>query len=433
MDYQSCIDYLYTKLPMFSRTGAAALKMDLSNTVALCNALNNPEQQFKTIHIAGTNGKGSVSHLVASILQEAGFKTGLYTSPHLVDFRERIKVNGEMIPRENVVQFTENIIPWIERIEPSFFEVTVAMAFNHFAKECVDVAVIETGLGGRLDSTNVILPEISIITNIGLDHVQLLGNTLELIAGEKAGIIKPSTPVVVGQTLHETSTVFQNMAQKMDAPLTFADKEWDSKGTVALGGNIAVELISKKGTEKRNYSSDLAGIYQVENIRTVITAIELLVKMGWDIDEAAISKGIGSAKKNTGLLGRWETISKKPYLILDVAHNKEGMEQVIRQIHASEFENLHFILGMSKDKDIDAVLDMLPKNASYAFTKADIPRALEAEVLAEIAAAKGIMGDCFENVNMAIEARMRIAGNKDLVLVCGSIFVVGEVDRSKWS
>jgi len=433
MDYQSCIDYLYTKLPMFSRTGAAALKMDLSNTIALCDALENPHHKFKTIHVAGTNGKGSVSHLMASILQEAGYKTGLYTSPHLKDFRERIRINGEMIPKENVVQFTKKISPLIEEIEPSFFEVTVAMAFDHFAQEGVEVAVIETGLGGRLDSTNIIHPDISIITNIGLDHVQLLGNTLELIAAEKAGIIKGKTPVVIGQTLPETAEVFKQKALEMQAPILFADMVWDATPLPSLSGTIFVELTSRLRKEKKQFSADLAGIYQAENIRTVVTSVDMLVNAGWKIDELAIAKGIADAKKNTGLQGRWETIRWNPYLILDVAHNTEGMRQVIQQITGSGFENLCFILGMSQDKEITAVLEMLPPKARYAFTRANIPRALEVEVLASKAAQAGLVGECFPNVNSAIETCLKTAGRNDLVIVCGSIFVVGEVDREKWS
>ncbi len=432
MDYQSCIDYLYTKLPMFSRTGAAALKMDLSNTISLCEALGNPQKKFKTIHVAGTNGKGSVSHLIASILQEAGYKTGLYTSPHLMDFRERIRINGNMISKENVVDFTEKISHLIEAIEPSFFEVTVAMAFNHFAEECVEVAVIETGLGGRLDSTNIINPEISIITNIGLDHVQLLGNTFKLIATEKAGIIKGKTPVVIGQTMPETAEVFKQKALEMQAPIVFSDALWEAIPLPSLSGTIAVELVNPLNREKKVYHSDLAGIYQSENIRTVVTAVEILVNTGWKIDALSIASGIAHAKKNTGLQGRWETIHKNPYLILDVAHNTEGMRQVIHQINASGFDNLYIVLGMSKDKDIGAVLEMLPLTAQYGYTKADIPRALEVETLSSMANAIGLNGECFGDVNTAIEHFSKKAGSNDLILVCGSVFVVGEVDRGRW-
>lgn len=418
---------------MFSRTGAAALKMDLSNTLALCAALGNPEQRFKTIHVAGTNGKGSVSHMLASIMQEAGLKTGLYTSPHLKDFRERIRINGEMIPAKKVIDFTENIKPLIEALEPSFFEVTVAMAFDHFADEAVDIAIIETGLGGRLDSTNIIHPEISIITNIGMDHVQLLGNTLGLIAAEKAGIIKANVPAVIGQRHIETAAVFETMASKLDAPIVFADAIWETAVESITPGNISIELTHIKDGSKRKFNADLSGIYQADNIRTVITALDRLIDNGWKIKEDEIKKGIANAKKNTGLQGRWEAIHTTPLLILDVAHNAEGMKQLIQQLNATAFEKLFIILGMSKDKDVESVIAQLPKQAMYGFTAANIPRALSTEDLERMATAAGLRGQSYQDVNMAIEQTLQTAGANDLVLVCGSVFVVGEVDREKWS
>jgi dihydrofolate synthase/folylpolyglutamate synthase len=433
MDYQSCIEYLYTKLPMFSRTGVAALKMDLSNTIALCAALGNPQHRFRTIHVAGTNGKGSVSHMLASIMQEAGFRTGLYTSPHLKDFRERIRINGEMIPTEEVVHFTENIKDLIEALEPSFFEVTVAMAFDHFVKENVEVAIIETGLGGRLDSTNIIQPEISIITNIGLDHVQLLGNTLGLIAAEKAGIIKAKIPAVIGQTHVETVAVFETMARQLDAPIVFADAIWETAAQSITPGNISIELTGIRDGSTRKFNADLAGIYQADNIRTVITAIDLLIERGWKVKEEDIAKGIAFAKKNTGLHGRWEVINTAPIVILDVAHNTEGIKQVVQQINASAFEKLFIILGMSKDKDVEAVITQLPKQAIYGFTQAQIPRALTTEELEKMASSASLKGQSYPDVNTAIEDTLKMAGPNDLVLVCGSVFVVGEVDRERWS
>ena len=433
MDYQSCIEYLYTKLPMFSRTGAVALKMDLSNTIALCAALGNPQHRFRTIHVAGTNGKGSVSHMLASIMQEAGLKTGLYTSPHLKDFRERIRINGEIIPTEEVVHFTENIKDLIEALEPSFFEVTVAMAFDHFAKENVEVAIIETGLGGRLDSTNIIQPEISIITNIGLDHVQLLGNTLGLIAAEKAGIIKAKTPAVIGQTHFETAAVFETMARQLDAPIVFADAIWETAAQSITPGNISIELTGIRDGSTRKFNADLAGIYQADNIRTVITAIDLLIERGWKVKEEDIAKGIAFAKKNTGLHGRWEVINTAPIVILDVAHNTEGIKQVVQQINATAFEKLFIILGMSKDKDVEAVITQLPKQAIYGFTQAQIPRALTKEELEKMASSASLNGQSYPDVNTAIEDTLKMAGPNDLVLVCGSVFVVGEVDRERWS
>lgn len=433
MDYQSCLEYLYSKLPMFSRTGAAALKMDLSNTVALCAALDNPQQHIKTIHVAGTNGKGSVSHMLASIMQEAGFKTGLYTSPHLKDFRERIRINGEMIPADKVIHFTEGIIGLIDELEPSFFEVTVAMAFDYFAKEGVDIAIIETGLGGRLDSTNIILPELSIITNIGFDHVQLLGNTLGLIASEKAGIIKSQVPVVIGQTHLETAPVFEKKAMQLSAPIVFADAIWQSSASSTGPGIISVALTKKKDGSTRTFSTDLSGLYQAENICTVITAIDLLIETGWPIKEEEIERGIANAKNNTGLHGRWELLNTCPNLILDVAHNTEGIRQVARQIEASAFEKLYIILGMSKDKDVEAVIALLPQKAIYGFTQANIPRALSTGELDRLATTAGLKGQSYPDVNTAIENVLNMASAKDLVLVCGSVFVVGEVDREKWA
>lgn len=433
MDYQSCIEYLYSKLPMFSRTGAAALKMDLSNTIALCSALGNPQQQCKTIHVAGTNGKGSVSHMLASIMQEAGYKTGLYTSPHLKDFRERIRINGEMIPTEKVIQFTKNIKLLIETLEPSFFEVTVAMAFDHFAKEGVEVAIIETGLGGRLDSTNIIQPVLSVITNIGLDHVQLLGNTLGLIAAEKAGIIKANVPAVIGQTHPETAPVFEKKASQLDAPIVFAETRWKTAAQSTGPGSILIELTDTNDGSKRKFNPDLGGVYQAENIRTVITAIDLLINSGWNIQEENIIKGIADAKKNTGLHGRWEAINTNPLLVLDVAHNTEGIKQVVQQINASSFERLFIILGMSKDKDVESVIAQLPKQAIYGFTQAQIPRALATKELNSMASAAGLSGQSYQDVNKAIEDCFNMAGTNDLVLVCGSVFIVGEVDRERWS
>lgn len=418
---------------MFSRTGAAALKMDLSNTIALCDSLGNPQERFKTIHVAGTNGKGSVSHMLASIMQASGFKTGLYTSPHLKDFRERIRINGEMIPADEVVRFTKKIKPLIEALEPSFFEVTVAMAFEHFSNEGVEIAIIETGLGGRLDSTNIIHPVLSIITNIGLDHVQLLGNTLGLIASEKAGIIKANVPAVIGQTHDETVEVFEKWARQKDAPIVFADAIWETAVESITPGNISIELTRVKDGSKKKFNADLSGIYQADNIRTVITALDLLIDNGWNIKEADIKTGIANAKKNTGLQGRWEAIHTNPLLILDVAHNAEGMKQLIQQLNATAFENLFIILGMSKDKDVESVIALLPQQAMYGFTAANIPRALSAEELERMATAAGLRGQSYADVNMAIEQTLKTAGANDLVLVCGSIFVVGEVDRKKWS
>jgi dihydrofolate synthase/folylpolyglutamate synthase len=433
MDYQDCIAYLYTKLPMFSRTGSAALKMDLSNTQRICEALGNPENSVKTIHIAGTNGKGSVSHMLASILQEQGYKTGLYTSPHLYDFRERIRINGTMIPEDRVIAFTQKMIPLIESIEPSFFEVTVGMAFDHFAREKVDFAIIETGLGGRLDSTNVITPLLSIITNIGFDHMSILGNTLSKIASEKAGIIKSGVPVVIGKKDPETAPVFVHQAEQKGAPLTFAEDLYKTVNYSYTPGCIQVILQENMTSSTKTYRSPLAGIYQSENIRTVISGINTLASQNILIKEDAIERGISAVIHNTGLHGRWEMVQRKPSIILDVAHNPAGIKALTEQLTLTPYKNLFIILGVSQDKDVDGILGLLPQNAYYGFTQANLPRALESNQLAEKAMAMGLKGRSYANVNLAMENFISMADDEDLIVVCGSIFIVGEVDRTRFN
>lgn len=418
---------------MFLKTGSASIKMDLANTYAICSFLGDPQNKFKTIHIAGTNGKGSVSHLLSSILQEAGYRTGLYTSPHLEDFRERIRINGEMIPEKEVIDFTEKINPLIEEIEPSFFEVTVGMAFDYFAKEKVDIAVIETGLGGRLDSTNVIYPELSIITNISYDHVQILGNTLEKIASEKAGIIKKETTVVIGKTQLETTPVFQEKALVMGANIIYADQEWSTKILEQNPSKLTIEITSLINQSQYNYNCPLAGSYQQENIRTVRTAVDQLNLMGWSLDEIAIKKGISNVIDNTSLHGRWETISSSPLIILDVAHNGDGMQKMIEQLNRFKFKNLYVVVGISADKDVNEVLSLLPKDANYAFTKANLPRAMEPGQLKKIAENHELKGDVYTNVNEALSAFKERTKEGDIIVVCGSIFVVGEVDRKRFA
>lgn len=418
---------------MFNKLGLAALKMDLSNTLAICSFLNNPELKFPMIHVAGTNGKGSVSHLLASILQEQGYKTGLYTSPHLEDFRERIKINGEMIPEQEVIDFTSQITPLIEEIGPSFFEVTVGMAFNFFAKEKVDIAIIETGLGGRLDSTNVILPLISVITNISFDHVQILGDTLEKIASEKAGIIKANTPVVIGKTQTETKSIFVNKAGSLNAPIKFADTIWTSSILSGSPIEIHIELSNQEHSKKYMYSCPLAGSYQQENIITVKTAIDQLKELNWNIEETAVQRGIKNVISNTGLHGRWETISSNPLIILDVAHNADGIKKMLEQLNRFTFKNLFIITGISADKNVDEVLSMLPQEAEYAFTKAQLPRAMDPGQLKIMAEKHQLKGEIFDNVNDALLSSKNKAGKDDLILVCGSIFVVGEVNRKLFS
>ena len=436
MNYQQTLDYLFTRLPMFSRIGAAAYKADLTNTIRLCNSLGNPQHTFKSIHVAGTNGKGSTSHMLAAILQTAGYKTGLYTSPHLKDFRERIKIDGEMIKEEFVIDFTEKIKPLIEEIEPSFFEITVAMAFEYFAQQKVDVALIETGLGGRLDSTNIIIPELSIITNIGWDHMNLLGDSLEKIAFEKAGIIKEGIPVVVGEVLPETETVFERTAKEKNAPLSIAshkrqvvDWNWENPARHGHSGGheLVAEVAEDHHTDHKKYHLDLPGIYQTKNLLTVLEACWQLQQLGWKLDDKIIHKGLQHTKRLTGLHGRWEIIHNSPQLVVDVAHNVEGIKELVQQIEMTEHNELHIILGMVKDKDVDNVLQFLPKNARYYFTKAQIPRALPEEELESKAKRMGLEGKSFSNIDFALLSAAQKAHKKDLIIVCGSVFLVGEV------
>ena len=429
-NYQQTIDYLFSRLPMFSRIGAAAYKSDLTNTLKLCEVLGNPQNKFKSVHIAGTNGKGSTSHILAAILQTSGYKTGLYTSPHLKDFRERIKINGEMVTEEFVIQFTEKIKPVIESIEPSFFEITVAMAFEWFALQKVDIAVIEVGLGGRLDSTNVILPILSVITNISYDHMNLLGNTLQEIANEKAGIIKYKIPVIVGQSAIETKDVFVNRSNELNAPIYFASEkkwvtDWQNKNH-----QLVITVADISTDERKQYSLDLTGIYQTKNILTVLTAIEKLIELGWKITDKDIANALIKVKKLNGLHGRWEVIHSTPLTIIDVGHNEDGIKEIVKQLEYYDDKKIHIVIGMVKDKDIDRVLSLLPKYVTYYFTKANIPRALPEHELKAKAALFNLSGNCYGDVNEALQKAVDHAGENDLILICGSVFVVGEVDKS---
>jgi dihydrofolate synthase/folylpolyglutamate synthase len=422
--YQETLDYLYAKLPMYNRIGAAAIKNNLDNTLAICSFLGNPEKKFPSIHIAGTNGKGSSSHMLASIFQAAGYKTGLYTSPHLYDFRERIKVNGQMCPETFVTSFTNKVKPIIEEIEPSFFEITVGMAFDYFEQEHCDIAIIETGLGGRLDSTNVIQPILSLITNIGWDHMALLGNTLPAIASEKAGIIKEKTPIVISEIITETQSVFENTAAKLHAPIYFAEDFLQFKSFTNHWTTAHFEY------DQISVDCDLPGKYQYKNIRGVLQCIHLLKDMGWRLEDAVVQKGLQQIKASTGLMGRWECIQESPKLFLDVAHNEHGMHALLEQLSTLEYNQLHIITGMVKDKDVDTVLGLLPKEAKFYFSNAHIPRAMPASEVAEKAKQLGIDGDIFDNVNKAIEAANKNAHPNDLIIVMGSIFLVAEVSRN---
>ncbi|WP_246073596.1 bifunctional folylpolyglutamate synthase/dihydrofolate synthase [Dinghuibacter silviterrae] len=416
---------------MYSRIGAAAYKGDLGNTIALCDILENPENRFKSIHIAGTNGKGSVSHMLAAILQCAGYRTGLYTSPHLHDFRERIKVDGKEITEDFVVDFVSHIQPHIDTIDPSFFEITVAMAFDYFANQEVDIAVIETGLGGRLDSTNVILPELSVITNIGYDHMHILGDTLEKIAAEKAGIIKRDIPVVIGEFREVTGPLFVRKAREKHAPIMFADRERSATNWSFEGQDMKIEVTIRHTDIKDYYTLDLAGLYQTKNLLTVLQAVQQLREKGWNIKDSALREGLAKTRALTGLHGRWERLHQHPTVIADVAHNEDGIRELIRQIEVTTFHQLHIVIGMVKDKDIRSVLHLLPQDAHYYFTQADIPRALPKEDLWAAAEDAGLQGKAYEDVNTALQEALGHAHKDDLILVCGSVFVVGEIDRGR--
>lgn len=426
MDYQQTLDYLYHHLPMFSRIGDKAIKKDLANTIELCHFLGDPQHKFKAIHIAGTNGKGSVAHMLASILQEAGYKTGLYTSPHLIDFRERIRVNGKPCTEKFVTQFTEKVKPMIETIQPSFFEITVAMAFDYFAKKKVDIAVIETGLGGRLDSTNVIRPLLSVITNISYDHQAILGNTLPEIAREKAGIIKHFVPALIGRRSAETDTVFSAYAETMQAPLAFAEDLVQELHAVKTERFLIVD--AQVNGEPVNICCDLQALYQEENVRTVLAAIALIRKYNlFPLKEKAVQVGFSRVRKNTHLLGRWQVLETHPKVVADVAHNEDGWRKMLAQLATESYHQLHIVFGAVKDKDINTILDLLPLSAHYYFTEPPLPRKLDARELKEMAAAKGLNGLVCPHPKDALGVAKSKAGEQDLILVTGSFFVVAEV------
>ena len=427
MTYQQTLAFLYSKLPMFTRIGAIALKNDLNNTIALCDALDQPQNKFKTIHIAGTNGKGSTSHMLAAILQQAGYKTGLYTSPHLKDFRERIRINGKMVPKSFVTNFVKAQKMQIQEIEPSFFEVTVAMAFDFFAKEKVDIAVIEVGLGGRLDSTNIITPLLSVITNISLDHTQILGNTLPEIAREKAGIIKKNIPIVIGEQQLEVEKVFIEKAKLEGAPLYFADKGLKVTHSRALNTHLVIDIERAQNTIYKNLKLDLTGNYQQKNILTVFEAVHQLKKIGYNISDEALFAALRNTKKITGLQGRWQTLSKMPLVICDTGHNIAGIAEVLKNIAITPHQNLHFVIGMVKDKDINGVLAILPKSATYYFCEPNIERALSTADLFTQANSHNLRGKIYKNVTEALAMAKKSAHVDDLIFIGGSTFVVAEI------
>ncbi|MBV7531527.1 bifunctional folylpolyglutamate synthase/dihydrofolate synthase [Chitinophaga sp. sic0106] len=413
---------------MFSRVGASAIKKDLDNTLALLEIIDNPQHKFKSIHVAGTNGKGSSSHMLAAIFQQAGYKTGLYTSPHLLDFRERIRINGQMVSEDFVVSFTEQMKSHIAEIQPSFFELTVAMAFEHFAQEQVDIAIIEVGLGGRLDSTNVITPELSLITNISYDHQHLLGDTLAQIAGEKAGIIKHDVPVVISERQAETKDVFIAKAAETGAPIYFADEEWmgAANGTNITNTHLELTLLHIRQQQTHHYQLDLSGQYQEKNVMGVLSATHQLIARGWKITEADIATALSHVKKLTGLRGRWEVVNHHPLTVLDVGHNEAGITEIVQQLHHVTYTALHVVTGFVKDKEVEKVLPLFPKTAKYYFCKAQIPRALDEVSLAEMAARNGLQGQAYPTVQHALQAAKQHAQPDDMILVCGSFFIVSE-------
>lgn len=404
MTYQDTVNWMFSQLPMYQRQGKSAYKADLKNTLLLAEHLKNPQHQLKTIHVAGTNGKGSTSHMLASVLQEAGYRVGLFTSPHLKDFRERIRINGVVVSKTFVREFIKQNKAFLESQHLSFFEMTSGMAFAYFASEKVDIAVIEVGLGGRLDSTNIITPEVSVITNIGFDHTQFLGHTLEAIAFEKGGIIKPGVPVVIGETQNETKQVFQELAKKNHSDIYFAD-------------TLIHEVLP----------SDLKGSYQQKNIKTVLQALEVLKQKYYEISIEQIKKGLLQVVKNTGLQGRWQVLQEQPKIICDTAHNKEGLNYVVKQLAETSFNCLHIVFGVVNDKDLSSILDILPKKATYYFCKPDVPRGMDVNLLEAAFLAEGFQGTSYQGVNEALSAAKKQASEKDLIYVGGSTFVVAEI------
>ncbi|MDA8571959.1 bifunctional folylpolyglutamate synthase/dihydrofolate synthase [Flavobacteriaceae bacterium] len=404
MNYKATTSWMFSRLPMYQQQGGAAYKKDLSRTLKLAAQLNHPERKFKAVHVGGTNGKGSTAHMIAAVLQESGYKVGLYTSPHLKDFRERIRVNGALVSEQFVVEFIAHHKSFLEQYQLSFFEMTVGMAFSYFEKEKVDIAVVEVGLGGRLDSTNIIAPEVSVITNIGLDHTQFLGDTLQEIAKEKAGIIKKNTPIVIGETQEEIQSIFRQKANTLNAEIYFAD--------------VSVH---------RTCASSLQGSYQQKNIKTTLQTLKLLQGRGYKISEEHIQKGLLNVQKNTGLRGRWELLSETPKIICDTAHNKEGLSLVLNQLQNQSYKSLHIVLGMVRDKSVERLLSLFPINATYYFCKPGIPRGLDTEELAQIFISKGYFGQRYSSVDEALVAAKQAASLEDIIFVGGSTFVVAEV------
>ncbi len=429
MNYQETTSYLFEALPMFHRIGPAAYKANLDNTYALMKLLNNPHQKIKCIHIAGTNGKGSTSNMLASILQEAGYKTGLYTSPHLKDFRERVRVNGEMANENWIADFVTHYKNDFDKIQPSFFEMTTAMAFAYFDAMQTDINIIETGLGGRLDSTNVINPIVSIITNIGYDHMNLLGDTLPKIAGEKAGIIKHNTPVIISECQSDIATIFEKKASELNAPILFADQQWEIHHEIksVFDESMHVSAINHQTKSTITFNCQLTGPYQIKNIAGVLACIEKLNKHDYSISNLNIHDGMQNIKRNTGFKGRWYKLQENPLVMCDTAHNKDGLQQVLPLIRNYSNGNVRIVLGMVDDKDIASVLPLFPTNAQYYFCKADIPRGLDANILKEKANAFHLNGNAYTSVQDALNNAIKDSSPNDLIFVGGSTFTVAEI------
>lgn len=428
LDYESAVKFMFEQLPMFSKTGADALNPKLDKIIKLCAEMGNPERQFKSIHIAGTNGKGSTSHILAACLQEAGYKTGLYTSPHLIDLRERIRINGMLLDKALLTTFINSFWSTIQEVQPSYFELNVALAFWAFAQAGVDIAVIETGLGGKWDSTNIIIPEVSVITNISLDHTQILGNTIAEIAGEKAGIIKPERPVIIGLSQAETAAVFSRQAILNRTQLTYADIMFEGAIVKTDAESQTIKFIDTRDYHIIEVTTDLLGSFQVDNLKTALATVVTLQQMGWKVGIDTFIEAAGQVKTLTGLRGRWEFIQEKPLIIADVAHNPNGISMIVRQLQHPGLRDKkqHIIVGFVADKDVKEALSLLPQNATYYFTRAQIPRALDEEELKKFATELNLEGDTYPTVSEAITQALKNCDEEDLLLITGSFFIVGE-------
>lgn len=428
MTYQQTLDFLYKQLPMFQRIGNQAFKKDLSNTLAICEQLDNPHQKFKSIHVGGTNGKGSTSHIIAAVMQAHGFKVGIYTSPHYKDFRERIKINGKLISKKYIVDFVEQNKTTFDKIKPSFFEWTVGLAFDYFANQKVDIAIIEVGLGGRLDSTNIITPLLGVITNISFDHTQFLGDTLPLIAGEKAGIIKKEIPIIIGETHKETAPIFKQTAKKQNAPILFADKQLKIDRKKVLPNHQVFDITKGKKLIFKDLHLNLIGEYQQKNLTTALTALLNLSPVFPDfvLEKGKLKAGLKDLQSRTRMMGRWQKLGEKPLIIADSGHNEGGLKLTMKQLENIQYKKLHFVLGAVNDKSITKMLSMLPKEAKYYFAKANIPRGLAADLLKKEADTFGLKGRTYSSVRNALRAAKRAAEADDMIFVGGSTFVVAE-------